>query len=560
MEINFKQLLSMLGFLWSQSPRVARWILLPLALLAGLSRNWVMVIVNKAAAAPLDETLQVWLPLFIAAFIVVLVSAFAYQLLGSMVTTRVINDVRLKMIGNLLKTQPSFIDKHQHGAIYHILTTDVGAVANFSTTFLNLLPSVVFLLIAVPQMFFYSTMAGFFALLVMLGGTLSYYFQQKALAKLNTDARLLDVAYFEKVTELLWGIRELRLNMPRRLSFMRALDTVLAKLRSVLISVTRIHESGEIVSGALKYALFGGIVFLVPYLIKTEATVTFQLLTFVLFALMPFEQIVSSYLSVIATLVSYVRIKDLNTQLRPYELIGEAIPQEILPFRQISFDGVTAVHGSRETSGFVLGPIDLTLHKNEIVFLIGNNGSGKTTFMNVLAGLLDNVEGRIAVDGKALAPGDMAAYRARISAVFTIYHVFRELYGLELVPPEAAAAMIERVGLKGVTALASGKVSRVDLSAGQKRRLALAIALLEDRELLILDEFVADQDPTQREYFFRELLPWLKSRGKTIVVSTHDLQWLDCCDRVFRFDAGKMSEIDPPHKMASSPAGLPSKK
>jgi putative pyoverdin transport system ATP-binding/permease protein len=559
-EINFKQLLSMLGFLWSQSPRLARLALLPLALLAGVGRNWVMIIVNKAAAAPIDETLQVWLPLFAGAFVVVLVSAFAYHLLGTMVTTYVMNQVRLKMIGNLLKTQPSFIDKHQHGAIYHILTTDVGAVANFSTTFLNLLPSMVFLAIAVPQMFYYSTMAGFFALLVMIGGTLSYYFQQKVLARLNTDARLLDVAYFEKVSELLWGIRELRLNMPRRLSFMRALDTVLAKLRSVLISVTRIHESGEIVNSALKYALFGGIVFLVPYLIKTEVTVTFQLLTFVLFALIPFEQIVSSYLSVIATLVSYVRIKDLNAQLRPYELIGETIPPEITPFSSIRLDGVTAVHGSRETSGFVLGPIDLTLHKNEIVFLVGNNGSGKTTFMNVLAGLLDNVEGRIAVDGKALAPEDMAAYRARISAVFTIYHVFRELYGLELVPLEAAAAMIERVGLKGVTALASGKVSRVDLSAGQKRRLALAIALLEDRELLILDEFVADQDPTQREYFFRELLPWLKSRGKTIVVSTHDLQWLDCCDRVFRFDAGKMSEIDPPHKMASSPAGLPSKK
>jgi putative pyoverdin transport system ATP-binding/permease protein len=543
-EINFKQLLSMLGFLWSQSPRVARWILLPLALLAGLSRNWVMVIVNKAAAAPIDETLQVWLPLFVAAFIVVLVSAFAYQLLGAMVTTRVINDVRLKMIGNLLKTQPSFIDKHQHGAIYHILTTDVGAVANFSTTFLNLLPSIVFLIIAVPQMFFYSTMAGFFALLVMIGGTLSYYFQQKVLAKLNTDARLLDVAYFEKVTELLWGIRELRLNMPRRLSFMRALDEVLVKLRSVLIAVTRIHESGEIVIGALKYALFGGIVFLVPYLVKTEATVTFQLITFVLFALIPFEQIISSYLSVIATLVSYVRIKDLNAQLRPYEVIGETIPAKSPPFREINLDGVTAVHGSREKSGFILGPINCKIRRSEIIFLIGHNGSGKTTFMNVLAGLFDNVEGRISLDGKTMDAEDMAAYRSRISAVFTVYHVFRELYGLEHVTGEAADDMIERVRLKGVTALASGKVSRVNLSAGQKRRLALAIALLEDRELLILDEFVADQDPTQREYFFRELLPWLKSRGKTIVVSTHDLQWLDCCDRVFRFEAGKMIELD----------------
>jgi putative ATP-binding cassette transporter len=552
MEINFKQLLSMLGFLWSQSPRAWRWVLLPLALIAGMSRNWVMMIVNKAAAAPIDETLQFWLPLFAGAFAVVLASAFVYQLLGTMVTTYLTNSVRLKMIGNLLKTQPAFIDKHQHGAIYHILTTDVGAVANFSTTFLNLLPSVVFLLIAVPQMFFYSTMAGFFVLLVMVGGTLSYYMQQKVLAKLNTDARQLDVAYFEKVSELLWGIRELRLNMPRRHSFVRALDAILVKLRGVLISVTRIHESGEIVNNALKYALFGGIVFLVPYLIKTESTVTFQLLTFVLFALIPFEQIVSSYLSVIATLVSYVRIKDLNAQLRPYELVGEEIPRSAPPFFEIAMDGVTAVHGAREAGGFVLGPLNCKIRRNDVIFLVGNNGSGKTTFMNVFAGLMDKAEGRISVDGKSLNPEDMAAYRSRISAVFTIYHVFRELHGLEHVSQQEAEKMIERVRLKGVTALADGKVTRVNLSAGQKRRLALAIALLEDRDILVLDEFVADQDPTQREYFFRELLPWLKSRGKTVLVSTHDLQWLDCCDRVFRFDAGKITESEPPRKRAAA--------
>jgi putative pyoverdin transport system ATP-binding/permease protein len=535
----------MLGFLWAQAPRTSRLVLLPLALLAGLSRNWVMLIVNKAAAAPLDETLGTWLPLFIAAFLVVVISAFAYHVLGTMVTTSVINHVRLKMIGNLMKAQPNFIDRHQHGSIYHILTTDVGTVANFSTTFLNLLPSFIFLIIAVPQMFLYSSTAGFFALLVMVGGTLSYYMQQKVLARLNTDARLLDVAYFEKVSELLWGIREMRLNMPRRLSFMRTLDGVLDKLRNVMISVTKIYETGEFVTSTLKYSLFAGIVFLVPYLVKTESTVVFQLITFVLFSLIPFEQIVSSYLSIIATLVSYVRIKDLNEQLTPFEQITETIPDKVPAFREIGLKGITATHGSRENSGFTLGPLDFTLHHNETVFLIGNNGSGKTTFMNVLAGLLDKAEGTLSVDGAALRPEDMAAYRARISAVFTIYHVFRELYGLEHVEKQDADAMIERVGLKGVTALKDGRILRVDLSAGQKRRLALAIALLENRDILILDEFVADQDPTQREYFFRTLLPWLKAQGKTVVVSTHDMQWMDCCDRVFRFDQGKMSDITP---------------
>jgi putative ATP-binding cassette transporter len=137
----------------------------------------------------------------------------------------------------------------------------------------------------------------------------------------------------------------------------------------------------------------------------------------------------------------------------------------------------------------------------------------------------------------------MGAYRAQFSAIFTQFHVFRQLYGLEAVTPEQADEMIERVGLTGITQIRSEGISRLDLSAGQRRRLALAIALLEDRNVLVLDEFVADQDPEKRDYFFRTLVPWLKAQGKTVIVSTHDLAWLECCDRVITFENGKMSEL-----------------
>jgi putative ATP-binding cassette transporter len=197
-------------------------------------------------------------------------------------------------------------------------------------------------------------------------------------------------------------------------------------------------------------------------------------------------------------------------------------------------------------STFVLGPINIEIKRGEIVFLIGDNGSGKTTFMNVMAGLLDLREGCIEVDGVALKPEDMAAYRSRISAIFSQFHVFRQLYGLEEVDAAMASAVFEKVGLKGITDIADGAITRVDLSAGQRRRLALAISLLENRDFLILDEFVADQDPGQREYFFKTLLPELKSRGKTILVSTHDMQWIKYCDRLYKFDNGKFAEMTVP--------------
>ena len=153
MEINLKQFLAMLRFLWSNGPPRLRLFLFPLALVAGFSRDYVMIVVNKAAAAPLNEAMSLWLPLFFVAFLVVIGTSYAYQILTTVVTTYVVNTVRLKVIRNLLKVQPNFIDRQQHGSIYHILTTDVSSVANFTSTLLGLMPSIVFLCIAIPQLF-----------------------------------------------------------------------------------------------------------------------------------------------------------------------------------------------------------------------------------------------------------------------------------------------------------------------------------------------------------------------------------------------------------------------
>lgn len=537
----------MLRFLWSHAPQRLKYLVMALALIAGLSRDWVMMVVNKAAASPVSETISFWFPMFALTFVTVIASTFFYQVITTVVTTHVINNVRLQLIRGLLKAQPSFLDRREHGAIYHILTSDVSSVASFTTTFLNMMPAVIFLTIAIPQVFYYSMIAGSFALLVMVGGSLAYHVQQKTMARLNDDARALEVAYFERVSEMLKGFRELRLHGGRRESFSGDIGHVLERLRQLLIRVNRIYETGESAVHGLKFLLLAGIVFLVPYLVKTDSLVTFQLLTLVLFSLTPFEQLVTSYPSVIGTLVSYLRIDDLAREL---DKIAPASPladgtiftDRPPPFRRIALRGIETHYTSRETSSFALGPLDFELRQGEIVFLVGSNGSGKTTFMNVLTGLLEPTAGEIELDGRRLAAEDMDAYRAQFSAIFTQFHVFRQLYGLESVSDAKADDVIERVHLSGITKIRSEGISRLDLSAGQRRRLALAVALLEDRNILVLDEFVADQDPEKRDYFFRTLLPWLRQQGKTVVVSTHDLAWLDCCDRVISFKDGRLSE------------------
>jgi ABC-type siderophore export system fused ATPase/permease subunit len=112
--------------------------------------------------------------------------------------------------------------------------------------------------------------------------------------------------------------------------------------------------------------------------------------------------------------------------------------------------------------------------------------------------------------------------------------------------------MIDKVGLKDMTCVRGHVLNRTDLSAGQRRRLALALALLENRDILILDEFVADQDPAQRKFFFFTLLPWLKSNGKTVLLSIHDMNWISACDRVVTLRGGSIESITRPAAVAAA--------
>ncbi|MBH9340157.1 cyclic peptide transporter, partial [Pseudomonas aeruginosa] len=85
-----------------------------------------------------------------------------------------------------------------------------------------------------------------------------------------------------------------------------------------------------------------------------------------------------------------------------------------------------------------------------------------------------------------------------------------------------------------------GNFSTPDLSTGQRKRLALINAWLEERPVLVFDEWAADQDPAFRRVFYTELLPDLKRQGKTIIVISHDDRYFEMADQLIRLSAGKV--------------------
>src|SRR5262249_18649165 len=167
---------------------------------------------------------------------------------------------------------------------------------------------------------------------------------------------------------------------------------------------------------------------------------------------------------------------------------------------------------------FQLGPINLTIHPGELILLVGGNGSGKTTLVKLLMGLYEPEAGEIRVDNKPVAMAERDDYRQQFSAVFFDFYLFERLFGIEAKDLDGESQkLLDLLQLSHKLTIKNGHLSTIDLSQGQRKRVALLNAYLEDRPIYIFDEWAADQDPQFKQIFYYELVPELKNRGKTVI-------------------------------------------
>jgi len=179
------------------------------------------------------------------------------------------------------------------------------------------------------------------------------------------------------------------------------------------------------------------------------------------------------------------------------------------------------------------------------VFLIGGNGSGKSTLAMLLTGLYQPHSGTLLLDGKPIGTEELERWRKHFSAVFTDVHLFDRLIGREGAPanPKLVQAWLERLKMQDKLKIEGNKILNLQLSKGQSKRVALLLAAAEERDVLLLDEWAADQDPHFRRVFYRELLPWLQASGKTVFAISHDDHYFMHADRLLEMREGKLSEL-----------------
>jgi len=237
-------------------------------------------------------------------------------------------------------------------------------------------------------------------------------------------------------------------------------------------------------------------------------------------------------------------------------------PVEIPP-RESTGDGAVAIEAQGLTKRFgdftAVDHVSFRIERGEIFGFLGSNGSGKTTTMKMLTGLLPASEGKAWLFGQEVDPRDLETRRrvGYMSQSFSLYTELTVRQNLELharlfrVPAEAiegrVAAMAQRFELTEIMdALPNA------LPLGQRQRLSLAVAMIHQPDMLILDEPTSGVDPVARDAFWRILIDLARRDKVTIFISTHFMNEAERCDRISLMHAGRVLVSDTPAALVKS--------
>ena len=242
--------------------------------------------------------------------------------------------------------------------------------------------------------------------------------------------------------------------------------------------------------------------------------------------------------------ISIVNIEKLDALIDSFDpYIPPKAPQAPADFKEIVLDSVTFRYNDENGDLlFQMGPLDFSFNKNEIIFITGGNGSGKTTLMKLLTGLYYPTDGSVSIDGSILTRQTYPSYRECFATIFTNFYIFKKLYGLEDIDEDKVNELLQKMEIDKKTEYLNKRFTKINLSTGQRKRLAYITALLEDKPIYIFDEWAADQDPAFRKQFYTRFLNDMRLMGKTVIAVSHDDRYFDKADRIIAMEEGKIRQ------------------
>jgi|KBSMisStaDraftv2_1062788.scaffolds.fasta_scaffold22389_3 putative ATP-binding cassette transporter len=456
----------------------------------------------------------------------------------------IIHKIRVRLMDQIRHSELLALEDVGRARIVAAITSDTAVLTQASNMLAFTVQGAVLIVFVAIYVAFLSIAAILTTIVVVSIAAVIFHQKNRRLVSEKQRAAAWERRLFDRLTDFLDGFKEVRLNSARSADLFADAVDVSRTAANIKIN-TQAETFRMIVTSQISmYVLLGAVVFVAPQFSDTlggaALTKTTTALMFIVGACFGLVQSIPILLNANA---SADRLVQLENALRAAAAQPREVPTvkrfDTIEMRNINFRYVDKF----SESAFKIGPIDFTLHPGELVFITGGNGSGKSTFLRVLSGIYAPESGEIILDGRHIDNSNRDDYRALMSAIFFDYHLFRRLYGVPDPDPGEVTRLLELFRLSAKTGLVDGEFRTLELSGGQRRRLALIVSLLEKRPILLLDEWTAEQDPEFRRKFYDELLPDLMKAGATVVVITHDDRYLDELDlpaRRIRMDEGKI--------------------
>jgi putative ATP-binding cassette transporter len=483
--------------------------------------------------------------LFISICLLVLFCRTVSQTLLTRVALDATSELRIKTYRQIMQAPIAELEKMGSSKLIVAITTDVTRIVAGATVVPHVLISLVTLAGMLGYLYVLSSDIFWLVIKAMIFGIVTYQVPILIGNKYFKRGRAKIDALQESIRGLIYGVKELKLNKVKR---DRYFDEILLANEKAVLSNSKLANTIVVASGSYGDLLCFFVVGLLAYVFVSSHSITTEALIGTIMAMLyitgPVAVILNAMPSIAMAKVSLRSITRVFNALSKEEAVEEIRP---LPeWNTVRFSNVS-YHYTNEDGGFTLGPIDMELARGEITFIVGGNGSGKSTLCKLLALHYTPSSGEIHFGGVKMDRESLNSGRQYVSAIFTDYYLFdRLLSNLHAVDEKLVNRYLTELEIERKVKVENGRFSTLALSDGQKKRLALLVTFLEDRDIYIFDEWAADQDPMFKQVFYHHILAELKARNKVVVVISHDDRFFNLADTLVTMEEGKLLRTERP--------------
>jgi cyclic peptide transporter len=510
--------------------------------IGGISTAAVLAAIN----AGMQSKSNLWAALlFLISIFLFVKSQYYVTITATAEIESIIHKIRLRIMDRIRRSELLPIEEIGRARIIAAVTSDTAVLTQASNLLSITVQGAVLIFFIAIYVAFLSIAAIIITIVVVGAAAIIFHYKNRRLAAEKQEAAAWERRLYDRLIDFLDGFKEVRLNRARSADLFD--DAVSVSRTAANIKIRSQAETFKLIvtSQFSMYILIGAVVFVAPQFSDLEGASLTKTTTALMFVVGACFGLVQSMPVILTANSAADRIYQLEQILQTIaaETSDIKLPKRFdnIEMRNIVFRYIDKF----SETPFQIGPLDFSLRSGELVFIVGGNGSGKSTFLKVLAGIYPPHSGEITLDGVRIDDNTRDTYRALMSAIFFDYHLFRRLYGISELEEGELGRLLAEFRLAEKTGLSNGEFRTLELSGGQRRRLALIVSLLEKRPILLLDEWTAEQDPDFRRKFYDQLLPEMLQAGATIVVITHDdryLAELKLAARVIRMDEGRIVE------------------